>query len=177
MFFVALQLWWVDRITRIGRAAYAPKRCLNTLMNIERETFFGKQIMCFVTLWSKDITILCGLENNTRQQTTHTISATNWSLRVLVYTYKVNHIFLKFLKCDADEPIQYFWNFKRRRLPWSFQVNERKNARKECGAIQYLNINTVSQLEMQNCIKTTSFCKTPSENDYVSFFKGVNRCL
>jgi hypothetical protein len=66
-FFVALQLWWVDRITRIGRAAYAPKRCLNTLLNIERETFFGKpnNVLCY-TLMNGYINILCGVGNNTR---------------------------------------------------------------------------------------------------------------
>jgi len=92
----------------------------------------------FVTvLCSKDVNILCGLGNNTRQQTTHTISATNWSLRVLVYTYKVNHTFLKFLKCDADEPIQYFWNFQKEETSLKFpsQWEKKSKERMWCRSI------------------------------------------
>ena len=51
-------------------------------------------------------------------------------------------------------PFNIFEISLKRRVPWSFQVNERKKARKEGGAIQYLNINIVSQVEMQNCIKS-----------------------
>jgi len=121
VFFVALQLWWVDRITRIGRAAYAPKRCLNTLMNIERETFFGKQIMCFVTLWSKDITILCGLENNTRQQTTHTISATFFEISKM-RCRRAHSIFLKFQKEETSLKFPSQWEKKRKERMWCHSI-------------------------------------------------------
>jgi hypothetical protein len=37
LFFVALQLWWPARMTTKRRAGYAPKRCFDIPLNIERK--------------------------------------------------------------------------------------------------------------------------------------------
>ncbi|KAJ6908755.1 hypothetical protein NC651_018968 [Populus alba x Populus x berolinensis] len=36
-FLIALQLWWPARMTRKRRAGYAPKRCFDIPLNIERK--------------------------------------------------------------------------------------------------------------------------------------------
>jgi hypothetical protein len=83
-------------------------------------------------------------------------------------------IFFKFLNEMQTSPFNIFEISKMRRLPWSFQVNKRKKSKERmwCHSIFKYKYSR-SKVEMQNCIKTTSFCKTLSENDYVSFFKGV----
>jgi hypothetical protein len=56
-FFLALQLWWPVRMTRKRRAGYAPKRCFDIPLNIERK-------LAIMVLFCYSACILCGLENN-----------------------------------------------------------------------------------------------------------------
>jgi hypothetical protein len=125
----------VDRITRKGRAAYAPKRCLNTLLNIERETFFGKpnNVLCY-TLINGYINILCGAENNTRLQTTYTIldqyerksinshklKSSSYCLRPILIKFMGPFsliIFFNFLNEMQTSPFNIFEISKMRRVP------------------------------------------------------------